>query len=118
MRAEVGELLLRLERENPTAEPARSLLLNGVWDLRYTGGLAAGMVDSPTRELALGIYSAPFSAGVLKQLLPKLPFGSELQGVSVAIQSAEAGQPRVTTTATAAVFGATQVGHRPHVRRG
>ena len=57
-RAEVNELLLDIERANPTPSPARSKLLNGVWNLKYAGALSAGVLDSPTRELALSVREA------------------------------------------------------------
>jgi hypothetical protein len=80
--AEISELLLTLEKSNPTPEPAKSAKLNGVWTLQYAGALGAGVVDSPTREIALSIYSSSYSAGVLQQLLSKLPFDAGLQDVT------------------------------------
>ncbi len=44
-RAEINELVLKLETQNPTQQPAESPLLNGVWELLYTGGCA----PHPTR---------------------------------------------------------------------
>jgi len=38
--AEVNELLLKLEPQNPTHAPAESELLNGAWELLYTGPYA------------------------------------------------------------------------------
>ena len=72
-RPEVGELLLKLERTNPTEDPARSRLLNGVWELQFAGAPGPGLLDSPTRELALSLYSAGYSPGALLQFLKKLP---------------------------------------------
>lgn len=37
-RAEINEMVLKLESVNPTESPAQSTLLNGVWELLYTGG--------------------------------------------------------------------------------
>jgi hypothetical protein len=37
-RAEINELVLKLEPMNPTESAASSPLLNGVWELLYTGG--------------------------------------------------------------------------------
>jgi hypothetical protein len=39
-RADINEMVLKLETQNPTLEPAESPLLNGVWELLYTGGYA------------------------------------------------------------------------------
>ena len=97
MQGEINEVLLSLERSNPTASPAQSTLINGVWGLQYAGTLAPGVIDSPTRELALSIYSSSYNAGVLKTLLNKLPFDASLSDVAISIVSLEAGQPRVTT---------------------
>lgn len=44
-RAEVNEILLKLERNNPTDMPADSPLLNGVWEMLYTGGYGNGFFD-------------------------------------------------------------------------
>ena len=102
----VNELVLQLERFNPTEAPARSNLLNGVWELQYAGGLQSGLVDSPTRELALAIYSAGYSAGTLLQVLGKLPRSAgSLDSVRVSITSADAGQPRVTTDVSVQLVG-------------
>ena len=37
-RAEINEMVLKLESMNPTEDPALSSQLNGVWELLYTGG--------------------------------------------------------------------------------
>ena len=37
-RAEINELVLKLESQNPSENAAGSSLLNGVWELLYTGG--------------------------------------------------------------------------------
>ena len=54
LRDEVSELLVKMESKNPTAEPATSALLNGVWDVAYQG-YAPGPLPSPTRPLALAL---------------------------------------------------------------
>ena len=51
LRDEVSELLVKMESKNPTAEPATSALLNGVWDVAYQG-YAPGPLPSPTRPLS------------------------------------------------------------------
>lgn len=45
-RVTINELLMKLEPKNPTEDPAMSPLLNGVWELLYTGGYASGFMDS------------------------------------------------------------------------
>lgn len=41
-RTQVNELMLKLEPMNPTDAPAKSPVLNGVWEFLYTGGLSPG----------------------------------------------------------------------------
>jgi len=111
-RAEVSEVLLRVESANPTPEPSQSLLFNGVWELRYAGAPGPGLIDSPTRELALALYTTGFSAGGLISFLSKLPAPlaatASLDGTTVTITSLEAGQPRVSTKVDLSLFGAAQ----------
>lgn len=60
-RAMINEVLLKLEALNPTIEPARSPLLNGEWELRYSGGYSSeGALRSPTRQVALFLYSGGY----------------------------------------------------------
>eukprot|EP00968_Pinguiococcus_pyrenoidosus_P008336 scaffold588_cov247-Pinguiococcus_pyrenoidosus.AAC.5 len=72
-RPEVLELLLKLEPMNPTEDPAYSEKLVGSWELRYDGGFSAGLVDSPTREIALFVYAGGYAPSLLLELLKKLP---------------------------------------------
>lgn len=74
-RAEINEVLLKLEALNPTTEPAQSPLLNGIWELRYAGGYTStGSLLSPTRQLALFLYSGGYSPGLFAlQLAKQLP---------------------------------------------
>mmetsp|Transcript_47142 Transcript_47142/g.108316 ORF Transcript_47142/g.108316 Transcript_47142/m.108316 type:complete len:253 (-) Transcript_47142:48-806(-) len=104
----INEVLLELERTNPTAAAAQSPLLNGVWSLAYAGAQAPGMLDSPTREIALSLYSSSYSPGLLQQLLRKLPFDASLDEVTITIVSQEAGQPRVSTEAKVSALGASR----------
>ena len=64
-RASINEAILELEKVNPTEDPAYSPLLNGVWSLRYAGGYDDfGAVKSPTRQIALFVYSGGYSPGL------------------------------------------------------
>jgi len=63
MRGRLDEAILELERTNPTEEPAYSEMLDGTWNVKYVGTYAPGILDSPTRELALFLYSGGFSPG-------------------------------------------------------
>ena len=91
----VNELLIKLESENPTEAPATSPLLNGEWELMYTGGYGPGLADwSPTRQLALFVYAggyAPAAFGL--QLASLLP--NELVEVAVPTIAISRNQPRI-----------------------
>ena len=103
---ELNELVLALSSAESTPEPARSTLINGRWDILYSGTPAAGLADSPTRLLALALYSAPLSPSVLAQGLARLPFNAASLGpLSVTISSVEAGQPRVTVDTSVTLLG-------------
>lgn len=45
-RIKINEMLIQLEPKNPTQDPAESPLINGVWELLYTGGYGGGLIDS------------------------------------------------------------------------
>jgi hypothetical protein len=150
-RADINEMVLKLETQNPTSEPAESPLLNGVWELLYTGGYAApvpwqtqlfcaradlaccyarpvgdgwcacgsllvrtgrygmGFFDSPTREIALALYTGGFRAGLLANFVSKLPGPLatvvELNDVELSIKRE---QPRVEASASVVVVGSEQ----------
>jgi len=74
-RSRINEGLLRLEAMNPTENPVRSPLLNGVWSLRYAGGYSSEWaLQSPTRDAALFLYSGGYSPGIFAlSLAQKLP---------------------------------------------
>ncbi len=64
-RAKINEALLKLECMNPTEDPTSSPLLNGVWSLKYAGGYDdEWAVKSPTRQIALFLYSGGYSPGL------------------------------------------------------
>lgn len=105
-RAEVNELVLGLEKNNPTEEPAASELLNGGWEMIYTGGYAQGFIDSPTRELALLVYTGGFKPGLLANLMDKLPPG--LLDVDYVDLKISPDEPRVEASLKVGVAGNTQ----------
>jgi len=75
-RAKINEALLKLEQVTSIEDPTTSPLLNGVWSLRYAGGYTSDWaLPSPTRQLALFLYSGGYSPGIfalsLAQNLPK-----------------------------------------------
>lgn len=73
-RASINEAVLKLEALNPTEDPVYSSLLNGVWNLRYAGGYSESKIPSPTRDLALFLYSGGYSPGLFAlNLAQKLP---------------------------------------------
>ena len=104
-RSQINEVLLKLERLNPTAEPAVSPLLNGVWELKYSGGyVAEGALPSPTRQLALFLYSGGYSPGLFAlSLAQKLP--SNLVSVGDLEISISRAQPRVEAKVDVKAFG-------------
>lgn len=94
-RSAINEALYKLESMNPTKQPTISPLLNGVWELRYVGGYSMdGALPSPTRQIALFLYSGGYSPGLFAlNLAQKLPSALvELQDLEIAISRQ---QPRV-----------------------
>lgn len=73
-RASINEAILKLEALNPTKDPVYSPLINGVWTLRYAGGYTEPKIPSPTRDLALFLYSGGYSPGLFALgIAQKLP---------------------------------------------
>jgi len=106
-RTSINEALLKLEQLNPTTNPATSPMLNGVWDLRYAGGYTAeGALDSPTRQLALFLYSGGYSPGIFAlSLAQQLP--SSLVKLGDLEISISRDQPRVEARVQVGFFGQT-----------
>lgn len=72
IRTRINEELIKLEALNPTESPAMSNLLNGIWTLRYSGGYASDWaLPSPTRQIALFLYSGGYSPGLFLLTLAK-----------------------------------------------
>jgi PAP_fibrillin len=117
-RAAISEALYRLEAVNPTPRPATSPLINGVWELRYVGGYTADWaLPSPTRQLALFLYSGGYSPGVFAySLAQQLPSALvELQSddddsSSLEITISRAPQPRVEASVAVKLLGGTVTG--------
>jgi len=104
---ELAEYILGLSACNPTPAPSQSNLLNGVWEVVYSQTPGGGLLNSPTRPLALSLYAT--NPAIVAQGLSKLPFGAASVGpVRVTITSAQAGQPRVTTETSVTAFGGEQ----------
>ncbi len=76
-RASINEAILKLETLNPTENPTSSPLMNGVWSLRYSGGYdEEWALPSPTRQIALFLYSGGYSPGLFAlSLASTLPSG-------------------------------------------
>lgn len=98
----VNELLLKVERANPTEAPATSPLLNGVWELVYTGGYSDGLLASPTRQLALFLYAGGYTPGNFGLQLARLLPASliDIGDISVSISRE---QPRAESSTTVKV---------------
>lgn len=105
-RAAINEALYKLERLNPTKDPTLSPLLNGIWELRYVGGYSEEFaLSSPTRQLALFLYSGGYSPGIFAlQLAQKLPF-VEVGDLDIAISRS---QPRVEASIPVKVLGGSE----------
>lgn len=104
-RTAISEALYKIERLNPTDQPTLSPLLNGVWELRYVGGYTPDWaLPSPTRDLALFLYSGGYSPGVFALgLAQKLPSGLvEVGDLEISISRQ---QPRVEASIGVKMFG-------------
>lgn len=100
----VSEMLPQVESSNPTTDPAYSTLLDGEWELIYSGGVSPGPVPSPTREIALLMYAGGFTPGMfLMSVASKVPGDVlRLSNVKVTIDSQTSS---ATAKSTATVFG-------------
>lgn len=97
-RATINEVILKLESLNPTENPAKSSLINGVWELRYAAGYTSDWaLASPTRQLALFLYSGGYSPGLFALGLAKqLPSSlMDIQDLEISISRE---QPRIQAT--------------------
>ena len=109
-RAILNEVILKLESMNPTEQPARSSLVNGVWELRYAAGYTSEWaMTSPTRQLALFLYSGGYSPGLFA-----LGIAKKLPTTFVDIPSLEISisreQPRIQATLDlTSIFGRVSV---------
>ena len=97
-RAIINEVILKLEALNPTKQPAKSSLVNGVWELRYAAGYTSDWaISSPTRQLALFLYSGGYSPGLFAlSLANNIPSNIvSIQDLGISINRE---QPRVQAT--------------------
>lgn len=104
-RAKINEALLKLESMNPTESPAYSPLLNGVWSLKYAGGYdSEWALKSPTRQIALFLYSGGYSPGLFAlSLASSLPTALvEVGDLKISISRE---QPRVEANIDVKLFG-------------
>lgn len=106
-RASINEAILKLEALNPTKDPVYSPLINGVWTLRYAGGYSEPKIPSPTRDLALFMYSGGYSPGLFALgLAQKLPAALvELGELEISISRS---QPRIEAIIEAKLFGGSE----------
>jgi len=98
----VNELLLKLEASNPTTSPATSTLLNGAWDVVYTGGYSDGLIQSPTRQLALFLYAGGYAPGQFGLQLARLLPESVVSVSNLAVTISR-DQPRAESSSTVQV---------------
>ena len=64
-RAEINEMVLKLEPMNPTELATSSPLLNGVWELLYTGGYGMGFLTVRRERLRWRSTPAAFALASL-----------------------------------------------------
>mmetsp|Transcript_15666 Transcript_15666/g.21456 ORF Transcript_15666/g.21456 Transcript_15666/m.21456 type:complete len:268 (-) Transcript_15666:155-958(-) len=104
-RAKINEALLKLEALTPTEDPTSSPLLNGVWSLKYAGGYSSDWaLQSPTRQLALFLYSGGYSPGLFAlSLASKLP--PAICEVGDLVISISRDQPRIEANIKVKFFG-------------
>ncbi len=104
-RSAINEAILKLESVNPTDDPTSSPLLNGVWNLRYSGGYDDDWtVQSPTRQIALFAYSGGYSPGLFAlSLASTLP--NSLVDVGELEISISREQPRIEAKIDVKFFG-------------
>jgi hypothetical protein len=104
----ISELVLQLEKSNPTAAPARSDKLDGTWAVKFPAFFGPGIIDSPTREIALLLYTGGLKPGLLLQLLDKLPSfvaGScTVDQLTVTFSGAASGSPMAEGVMTGSIF--------------
>mmetsp|Transcript_1243 Transcript_1243/g.1762 ORF Transcript_1243/g.1762 Transcript_1243/m.1762 type:complete len:296 (-) Transcript_1243:65-952(-) len=107
-RTAINEALLKLEAMNPTPDPTMSPLLNGVWEMRYAAGYASDWaLPSPTRQLALFLYSGGYSPGLFAlSLAQQLP--TNLVEVGDLTISINREQPRIEASVGVKFFGGTE----------
>jgi len=106
-RASINEAVLKLEALSPTEDPVYSPLINGVWDLKYAGGYTESKIPSPTRDLALFLYSGGYSPGLFAlNLAQKLPSQLvELGDLEISISRT---QPRIEAKIDCKLFGGSE----------
>jgi len=106
-RAAINEAIIRLEALNPTEDPVYSPLFNGVFTLKYSGGYSESKIPSPTRQLALFLYSGGYSPGLfalsLAQTLP-----AQLVEVGDLEISISRSQPRIEAKIDVKLFGGSE----------
>lgn len=105
IRTRINEELIKLEALNPTESPAMSNLLNGIWTLRYSGGYASDWaLPSPTRQIALFLYSGGYSPGLfLLTLAKQLP--ETVVDIGELEISISRDQPRIEAKVDTKLFG-------------
>lgn len=104
-RSKINEALLKLEQLSPQEEATTSPLLNGVWSLRYAGGYSSDWaLASPTRQLALFLYSGGYSPGIFAlSLAQNLPAAlCETGDLTISISRE---QPRIEAKVGVKFFG-------------
>lgn len=108
-RGAVNEQLPKLEQlSSNEPSPATSPTLNGDWVMAFSGGPAPGLIASPTRALALLLYSGGYSPGLAAlSVANALPENAiDVRGITLSIGPS---QPRARADVTAIVAGQREI---------
>lgn len=113
-RSEINEYVLSLEKMNPTAEPAYSKLLNGVWEVKSTGFGSPGLVGLQVLK-ALSSDVVDSVVVTISSVAPRVTAKTTLRiataqlDVSVTTDIEAVGIMRLKETASAVKFGTLDV---------
>lgn len=104
-RGAINEALPKVEGSSSSeSAPATSATLNGTYTMAFSGGVAPGIISSPTRALALLLYAGGYSPG-----LAALSFANSFPENAIDVRGVELSvgpsQPRARSDVTAVVAG-------------
>eukprot|EP00931_Biecheleriopsis_adriatica_P122235 TRINITY_DN97234_c0_g1_i1.p1 TRINITY_DN97234_c0_g1~~TRINITY_DN97234_c0_g1_i1.p1 ORF type:complete len:467 (-),score=48.58 TRINITY_DN97234_c0_g1_i1:56-1456(-) len=108
-RGRLHELISRLEAFAHIDDPVYHETLNGQWTVKYSGSFSKGLLDSPTRAIALMLYNGGFSLGGWLRTCAAGFWGQAL-GIHVDALEVDIRQNQeVTAIATVNIAGVTEI---------